>query len=88
MTGKPNAGMCGEGNPPVKLPSFPRAADFQGSERKRFEAGVRAAKRYYAADCPQDGYTRAIERADARDEPGGWYDGWDSICNPEYFEAK
>jgi hypothetical protein len=74
-----------EGYPP--LPRFPRAAHYQGSARKRFEAGVRAAKRYYAT-FPQDGYSRAIERADGRNEPSAWYDGWDSVCNPSYFEAK
>lgn len=69
----------------VTLPPMPKASDYSGEARKRFNAGVSAAKRYYRTGGDYCGY---IERADARNEPGAWYDGWDSVCNPEYFETS
>ena len=65
------------------LPVMPKASDYQGDALKRFRAGRAAAKRYYAS--PVGDYCGYIERADARDEPQSWYDGWDSVCNPSYF---
>jgi hypothetical protein len=69
----------------VKLP---KASDYQGRDRARFLAGAAAARRYYhGMDAGRlDSYCGYIERADARCEPSGWYDGWDSVCNPSYFE--
>lgn len=71
-------------------PTMPKAADYSGNDRKRFAAGIAAAKRYYAAwDRGQSpDYCGFIERADARNEPSAWYDGWDSVCNPEYFAGN
>jgi hypothetical protein len=70
-------------------PPFPVASDYSGHALKRFRAGVAAAKRYYAAIETREGvdYCAYVERADARDEPSAWYDGWDSVCNPHYFEG-
>lgn len=70
------------------LPPMPAAADYSGDALKAFRRGVRAAKAYYRACESRDvDYCAIVERADARDEHGAWYDGFDSICNPEYFET-
>lgn len=74
----------------TELPPFPVASDYQGRDRERFRAGIAAAKRYYKA-CERNDivdYCGYIERADARREPGAWYDGFDSIANFEYFQPK
>jgi hypothetical protein len=64
----------------------PTAASYvREIDRNAFRRGVAAARRYLKT-FPVDGYSRAIERADARNEPGAWYDGWDTILNPEYFD--
>lgn len=78
-----------EGEQGVRRVTLPRAADYQGSARERFRAGVAAARRYYAGleRGAIDSYCGYIERADSRNEPSAWYDGWDSVCNPEYFET-
>jgi hypothetical protein len=71
----------------ASLPKMPVAADYNGEARKRFRAGVAAAKRYYAALAAgkMADYCGYIERADARNESSAWYDGFDSIANPDYF---
>lgn len=63
----------------------PIAQDYStGAERQAFARGVKAANRYLAT-LSDNGYTAAIERADNRNEPQSWYDGWDTITNSEYF---
>lgn len=71
------------------LPPMPKASDFTGEDLKAFKRGRAAAQRYYRrmnAGYDTD-YCAIVERADARNERGAWYDGFDSICNPEYFAA-
>jgi hypothetical protein len=70
-------------------PAMPKASDYQGTDRARFRAGVAAAKGYYRAlQTREVDYCGFIERADARNEAHAWYDGWDSVCNPEYFAGN
>lgn len=58
------------------------------ADRKAFRRGVAAAKRYYKGlnEGKMDSYCGYIERADARNERNAWYDGFDTIANPEYFD--
>lgn len=72
------------------LPKMPKASDYTGEDLKAFKRGRAAAQRYYramAAGKATD-YCAIVERADARDERGAWYDGFDSIANPEYFAEE
>jgi len=70
------------------LPPFPRVSDYApGTELRAFLRGKGAAYRYYR-ELEQGKSVQLsdyIERADARDEPMAWYDGFDSVANPEYF---
>jgi hypothetical protein len=67
------------------LPPKPKAADYtNAADKSAWRRGLAAARRYMKG---QGGYSEYIARADARDEPGAWYDAWDSILNPEYFAA-
>jgi hypothetical protein len=69
--------------------ALPSVNDYgQTENRAAFKRGVAAAKRYYKAleQGKSPDYCAIIERADARNERHAWYDGFDSIANPEYFE--
>jgi hypothetical protein len=68
---------------------MPKATDYSGDDRKAFQRGRAAGQRYYRAINAGKVITfhEIIERADARDELGAWYDGINSVCNPEYFTA-
>jgi hypothetical protein len=68
----------------------PTAADYTtDADRAAWRRGREAARRYLRAVAAgqRADYCGYIERADARNERSAWYDAWDSILNPEYFEA-
>lgn len=71
------------------LSPAPKFTDYTTeADRDAWRRGKAAARRYLRA-CktgPAD-YCGYIERADARNERSAWYDAWDSVLNPEYFDA-
>jgi hypothetical protein len=67
----------------------PKASDYTTeADRDAWRRGRAAARRYLRAiRTGHASYCEYIARADARNERSAWYDAWDSILNPEYFEA-